>query len=129
MRRLIDFYKLQIQVMRTWRPSSGSRVRRIIATLIVSALSFLGAVFLTPGVSLEAGSRPFLVAVAAALVLGVLNVLIRPVFIAAFAGISVIAVVIATLVFQRFLQLLVKFVLFRLLVVDLILFDRKINSL
>ena len=100
MRRLIDFYRLQIQVMRTWRPSSGSRARRIIATLIVSAISFLGAVFLTPGVSLEAGSRPFLVALGAALVLGVLNVLIRPVFIAAFAGVSVIAVVIATLVFQ-----------------------------
>jgi uncharacterized membrane protein YvlD (DUF360 family) len=100
MRRLIDFYKLQIQVMRTWRPSSGSRVRRIIATLIVSAMSFLGAVFLTPGVSLEAGSRPFLVALGAALVLGILNVAIRPVFIAAFAGVSVIAVVVATLVFQ-----------------------------
>ncbi len=100
MRRLIDFYRLQIQVMRTWRPSSGSRVRRIIATLIVSALSFLGAVFLTPGVSLESGSRPFLVALGAALVLGILNVAIRPVFIAAFAGVSVIAVVIATLVFQ-----------------------------
>jgi uncharacterized membrane protein YvlD (DUF360 family) len=100
MRRLIDFYKLQIQVMRTWRPSSGSRVRRIIATLIVSALSFLGAVFLTPGVSLEAGSRPFLVALGAALVLGILNVAIRPVFIAAFAGVSVIAVVVATLIFQ-----------------------------
>ena len=100
MRRLIDFYRLQIHVMRTWRPSSGSRVRRIVATLIVSALSFLGAVFLTPGVSLEAGSRPFLVALGAALVLGILNVAIRPVFIAAFAGVSVIAVVIATLVFQ-----------------------------
>ncbi len=73
---------------------------RIVATLIVSALSFLGAVFLTPGVSLEAGSRPFLVALGAALVLGVLNIAIRPVFIAAFAGVSVIAVVIATLVFQ-----------------------------
>ena len=100
MRRLIDFYRLQIQVMRTWRPSSGSRARRIVATLLVSALSFLGAVFLTPGVSLEAGSRPFLVALGAALVLGILNVAIRPVFIAAFAGISVIAVVVATLGFQ-----------------------------
>ncbi len=100
MRRLIDFYRLQIQVMREWRPSSGSRIRRIVATLIVSALSFLGAVFLTPGVSLETGSRPFLVALGAALVLGILNVAIRPVFIAAFAGVSVIAVVVATLVFQ-----------------------------
>ena len=52
MRRLIDFYRLQIQVMRAWRPSSGSRVRRILATLLVSALSFLGAVFLTPGVDI-----------------------------------------------------------------------------
>jgi len=100
MRGLIDFYRLQIQVMRTWRPSSGSRARRIVATLLVSALSFLGAVFLTPGVSLESGSRPFLVALGAALVLGILNVAIRPVFIAAFAGVSVIAVVVATLVFQ-----------------------------
>ena len=32
--------------------------------------------------------------------LGLLNILVRPVFIAAFAGISVIAVTIATLVFQ-----------------------------
>ena len=100
MRRLIDFYRLQIQVMRAWRPSSGSRVRRIVATLIVSALSFLGAVFLTPGIALESGSRPFAVALGAALVLGILNVAIRPVFIAAFAGVSVIAVVVATLVFQ-----------------------------
>ena len=100
MRGLIDFYRLQIQVMRTWRPSSGSRARRLVATLLVSALSFLGAVFLTPGVSLESGSRPFLVALGAALVLGILNVAIRPVFIAAFAGVSVIAVVVATLVFQ-----------------------------
>ncbi len=100
MRRLIDFYRLQIQVMRAWRPSSGSRVRRIVATLVVSALSFLGAVFLTPGVEIAAGSRVVLVALLAALVLGILNVAIRPVFIAAFAGVSVIAVVVATLVFQ-----------------------------
>jgi len=111
MRRLIDFYKLQIQVMRTWRPSSGSRVRRIVATLLVSTVSFLGAVFLTPGISVESGSRPFLVALGAALVLGILNVAIRPVFILAFAGVSVIAVVIATLVFQVLSFLVLPFVI------------------
>ena len=100
MRRLIDFYRLQIHVMRTWRPSTGSRLRRILATMIVSVLSFGIAVFLTPGVDLKAGAGIFSTALLAAIVLGILNVAIRPVFIAAFAAVSVIAVTIATLVFQ-----------------------------
>ena len=100
MRRLIDFYRLQIHVMRTWRPSTGSRLRRILATMIVSVLSFGIAVFLTPGVDLTAGAGIFSTALLAAIVLGILNVAIRPVLIAAFAAVSVIAVTIATLVFQ-----------------------------
>jgi uncharacterized membrane protein YvlD (DUF360 family) len=100
MRRLIDFYKLQIHVMRTWRPSGGSRIRRLLATLIVSVLSFGGAVWITPGVDLAPGAPIFGSLLLAALVLAVLNVLVRPVFLALFAGISVIAVAIATLVFQ-----------------------------
>jgi uncharacterized membrane protein YvlD (DUF360 family) len=100
MRRIIDFYRLQIQVMREWQPSGGSRVRRLLATLIVSVLAFAGAVFLTPGVDLAPGAGPFATVTLAALVLAVLNVAIRPVFIAIFASISVVAVVAATLVFQ-----------------------------
>ncbi|MDH5243268.1 MAG: phage holin family protein [Chloroflexota bacterium] len=100
MRRLIDFYRLQIHVMRTWRPSSGSRVRRIVATLVVSVVSFGGAVFLTPGYDLAPGAGPLSTALLAAILLGVLNVLVRPVFIGAFAGISVIAVALATIMFQ-----------------------------
>jgi len=100
MGRIIDFYRLQIQVMREWQPSGGSRVRRLLATLIVSVLAFAGAVFLTPGVDLAPGAGPFATVTLAALVLAVLNVAIRPVFIAIFASISVVAVVAATLVFQ-----------------------------
>lgn len=100
MRRLIDFYRLQIHVMRTWRPGGGSRLRRLLATLIVSVLSFGGAVWITPGVDLAPGAPIIGSLLLAALVLAVLNVLVRPVFLALFAGISVIAVVIATLVFQ-----------------------------
>jgi uncharacterized membrane protein YvlD (DUF360 family) len=100
MRRLIDFYRLQIQVMRTWRPSGGSRARRLLATLIVSVLSFGGAVWITPGVDLAPGAPVVGSLLLAAIVLAVLNVLVRPVFLALFAGISVIAVVIATLAFQ-----------------------------
>jgi uncharacterized membrane protein YvlD (DUF360 family) len=100
MRRLIDFYRLQIQVMRTWRPGTGSRVRRLTATLVVSVVSFGIAVYLTPGFDLVPGAGLFSTALLAALVLGVLNIAVRPVFIAIFAGISVIAVTIATLAFQ-----------------------------
>jgi uncharacterized membrane protein YvlD (DUF360 family) len=100
MGRIVDFYRLQIQVMREWRPSSGSRVRRILATLVVSVLAFGGAVFLTPGVDLAPGAGPFMTALFAAIVLAVLNVAVRPVFIGIFASVSVIAVVIATLIFQ-----------------------------
>lgn len=100
MRRLIEFYRLQVQVMRTWRPSGGSRVRRLVATLIISVLSFAGAVAVTPGYDLAPGAPILGNALLAAIVLGILNILVRPVFLALFAGISVIAVAIATLVFQ-----------------------------
>jgi len=116
MRRLIDFYRLQIQVMRTWRPGGGSRVRRLLATLVVSVLSFGGAVWITPGVDLAPGAPVIGSLLLAALVLAVLNVLVRPVFLALFAGISVIAVVIATLVFQ-----VVSFYVLPFFVADLVI--------
>jgi uncharacterized membrane protein YvlD (DUF360 family) len=100
MRRVIDFYRLQIQVMRDWQPSGGSRVRRLLATLIISVLSLGGAVALVPRVDLAPGAPIVGTLLLAAIVLAFLNVLVRPVFLALFASISVIAVVIATLVFQ-----------------------------
>jgi uncharacterized membrane protein YvlD (DUF360 family) len=100
LRRIVGFYRLQIEVVRAWRPSDGSRVRRLLATLVVSVLSLGGAVWLTPGVSLAHGAPIIGSLFLAALVLGVLNALVRPLLLVLFAGISVIAVVIATLVFQ-----------------------------
>jgi uncharacterized membrane protein YvlD (DUF360 family) len=100
MRRIIDFYRLQIQVMRTWRPSGGSRVRRLVATLVVSVLSFGFAVWVTPGYDLAGGAPLIGTALLAAIILAILNILVRPIFLALFAGISVIAVAVATLVFQ-----------------------------
>jgi uncharacterized membrane protein YvlD (DUF360 family) len=116
MRRLIEFYRLQVQVMRTWRPSGGSRVRRLAATLIVSVLSFAGAVAITPGYDLAPGAPILGNALLGAIVLAVLNILVRPVFLALFAGISVIAVAIATLVFQ-----VVSFLILPTFAVDLVI--------
>ena len=109
MRRLIDFYRLQIKVMREWQPSGGSRVRRLLATLVISVLSFGGAVVLTPGYDLVSGAPIIGTLLLAAIVLAVLNILVRPLFLALFAGISVIAVVIATLAFQVVSFLVVPF--------------------
>jgi uncharacterized membrane protein YvlD (DUF360 family) len=100
MRRVIAFYRLQIQVMRTWQPSGGSRVRRLLATLIISVLSLGGAIWIMPGVDLAPGAPIIGSLLVAAIVLAALNALVRPLFLALFAGISVIAVAIATLAFQ-----------------------------
>lgn len=100
MRRLISFYRLQIGVMRTWRPRGRSRVRRLLVSLLVSMASLVGAVALTPGFDLLPGGRPFSTALLGAIVLAVLNLVVRPVFIAVFAAVSVIAVAIATVLFQ-----------------------------
>ncbi len=110
MRRVIDFYRLQIQVMRDWQPSGGSRARRLLATLIISVVSLGGAVALTPGFDLTPGAPIIGTLLIAAIVLGVLNVLVRPLFLALFGGVSVIAVAIATLIFQVVSFLVVGYV-------------------
>ena len=100
MRRALDFYRLQIQVMRTWRPGGRSRLRRILATFVVSILSFMGAVLVTPGYDIVPGNSLLIAAFDIALFLALVNLFVRPLFLALFAGISVIAVAIATLLFQ-----------------------------
>ncbi len=100
MRGVIDFYRLQIQVMRTWQPTRGARIRRLLVTLVISVVSLAGVVVIMPGVNLVSGAPIIGTLTLAAIVLGLLNLLVRPLFLALFAGISVIAVVIATLIFQ-----------------------------
>ena len=116
MRRVIDFYRLQIKVMREWQPTGTSRTRRLLATLIISMLSFAGAVILTPGYDMAPGAPIIGTLLLAALCLAVLNILVRPIFLGLFAGVSVIAVTIATLVFQVVSFLVVPFFVDDLLV-------------
>ena len=115
MRRVIEFYRLQFKVMREWQPTGSSRVRRILATLIISMVSMAGAIWLTPGFDAVPGAPVFGTLLLAALVLALLNLFVRPVFIGLVAGISVIAVAIVTLLFQ-----VVTFLLLPLFVSDLV---------
>ncbi|MFN8631704.1 MAG: phage holin family protein [Chloroflexota bacterium] len=100
MRHLLNFYRVQLQVMLTWRPKRRSRIRRILVNLIVSTVSLLGAVMLTPGFDLVEGQGWVSSAFLGAVLLGLLNLIVRPLFIALFAAVSVVAVVIATVLFQ-----------------------------
>ena len=100
MRRLIKFYRLQFEVMLTWRPRRRSRIRRLLVSLVVSSLSLVGAVLLTPGLEMAPGGHWVTTALAGAIGLAVLNLFVRPVFIIVFAPVSVVAVAIAMVVFQ-----------------------------
>ena len=96
LRRIASYYRLQFTVLRSWRPSGRSAVRRIIVMLIVSTVSLIATSAILPGISI---SRPG-VAIAAAVALAAFMLLIRPVALGLLAGISVIAVLVATLVLQ-----------------------------
>ena len=100
MRRLIDFYRAQAAVMRAWRLQRRSRFRRVVVSLFVSAVSLLGALAVTPGFELAPGGVWVTAALEGAVVLGVLNLVVRPVLIVLFAAVSVAAVAAATVLFQ-----------------------------
>ena len=75
LRRIASYYRLQFTVLRSWRPSGRSAVRRIIVMLIVSTVSLIATSAILPGISI---SRPG-VAIAAAVALAAFMLLIRPV--------------------------------------------------
>jgi uncharacterized membrane protein YvlD (DUF360 family) len=102
-RRILDFYRLQFQILRSWRGGRNALLRRTILSFIISFLALLATVWIMPGVH-----APRLATIAlATVVLAGLNLLFRPLLLAVFNAISVIALVIATLVFQAVAFLLI----------------------
>src|SRR4051812_3877146 len=95
-RRVASYYRLQASVLRTWQPSGGAVVRRLLVVLVASTISLIATAALLPGINI---GRPG-VAVAAVIVLSVISLLIRPIVLAAFAAVSIVAVIVATLIFQ-----------------------------
>ncbi len=96
-RGLIDLYKTQAELLWKWRPGRRALIKRLIVVFIVAWVSLLLTAALLPGLVITgAGGRSLLAVIAFALV----NALIRPVILFVFASISVVAVIVATLVFQ-----------------------------
>ena len=106
LRGIARFYRLQFSILHTWQPSGGATIRRIVVAFIVSFLALTFTAWLLPGIA-AAGLFPI---VAAVLVLGAVNLLLRPLVLATFASVSVILVIVATVVLQILGFLVVSFV-------------------
>jgi uncharacterized membrane protein YvlD (DUF360 family) len=94
LQRLVDFYRLQAELLWKWRPGRKALIRRMVVSLIVGFLAMLLTIAILPGLTVTSLWTVVLVVIAMAII----NALIRPVILAIFAGISVIAIIIASLV-------------------------------
>ncbi|HEY7023569.1 MAG TPA: phage holin family protein [Candidatus Limnocylindrales bacterium] len=94
--RLVSFYQLQIEVLWKWRPGRRALIKRAIVSLICGTIALLLTVVIMPGIK----ATSLWTIVVAVIVLALFNALVRPVVLALFAGVSTIAVIIATLVMQ-----------------------------
>ena len=104
-RDFVSFYKLQFETLWEWRPTPAALVKRIILAFVVSAVALWLTTEVMPGVTLLGGLRTLVLAV---VILGALDLLIRPLILGMLAGISVILVAVATLVFQVLAFLIVS---------------------
>ena len=95
-RRLAEFYILQLRLLWQWRPGIRSLVRRIVVLLLVGVVALIVTTLIVPGVAID--NVP--AATEALIVIAALNALVRPVLLALVAPFSVIALVITSLVLQ-----------------------------
>ena len=103
-RGLIDLYKTQAELLWKWRPGRRALIKRLIVVFIVAWVSLLLTAALLPGLVIKDAWSLTLAVIAFALI----NALIRPVILFVFASISVVAVIVATLVFQILVFYLVE---------------------
>jgi uncharacterized membrane protein YvlD (DUF360 family) len=96
LRRLVGFYALQIEMVRTWRSGPAGLIRRAVISFFVAFLALGTAVWAVPGISVT-GWLPVALAV---IVLAALNALIRPVVLALVAPISLVLVGVVMVAFE-----------------------------
>jgi uncharacterized membrane protein YvlD (DUF360 family) len=96
LRRLADFYRLQVELLWRWRPGRRALLRRAIVSLIVGVIALGVTAALLPGIHVD-GLGTLILAV---ILMAAVNAILRPVILAVFAGISTVAVILATLAFQ-----------------------------
>jgi uncharacterized membrane protein YvlD (DUF360 family) len=102
-RRLLDFYGLQLRLLRTWRLGRRALLRRLALTTVVAYLALAIAIYLVPGIS-ASGPPSILTAV---FLIAVLNSALRPVVLWLALPLGIIAVAVLGTVLQLVVVLLV----------------------
>ncbi len=96
LRRIAGFYRVQIELLWKWRPGRVALLKRAIVSLITGTIALLLTVVLLPGIRVDSLGTLVL----AVVLLAAFNMLLRPVVLGLFAGISTVAVIVATVVMQ-----------------------------
>ncbi len=95
-RRLFGFYALQFRIIWEWRPGPRALIKRAILSFLIAFVALALTAAILPGISIA----DWRTVAAAVIVLSLFQILVRPVVLGLLAGVSVILVVIATLIFQ-----------------------------
>ena len=103
LRRLASFYALQFRLLWQWKPGRRALLRRLAVTFVVAWVAFAATIWLLPGISAQNQGQ----IVAAVIALALLNALVRPIFLALLAPVSIVLVGVATVIFQVVAILLV----------------------
>ncbi|HET9755802.1 MAG TPA: phage holin family protein [Candidatus Limnocylindrales bacterium] len=97
MRRLLDFYATQVRVLWEWQGGPISLLKRLIITLIVATVSFLGTIWiLSPRMTVDRAADAAL----AVILMALFNAAIRPVVLTFAASISLVLTGLLVLVLQ-----------------------------
>ena len=92
----IDFYSTQLRVLWEWRGGPRALVKRLLITLVVSAIAFMATAWLLPSITVDR----ILDGVIVVILMALLNAVIRPVVLAFVAPRSLILTGIAVLLLQ-----------------------------
>jgi uncharacterized membrane protein YvlD (DUF360 family) len=96
LRRLVNFYRLQFELIWHWRPGRTQLLRRAAVSFGVAMVSLAATAVLLPGLRID---TPLALALAV-IIIGVLSALVRPLLLAIVAPVSPVLVLIGALFFQ-----------------------------
>jgi uncharacterized membrane protein YvlD (DUF360 family) len=103
MNRVIELYKTQIRVLWNWQGGPIALLARFVLTVVVSAIAFLGAAWIVPGIHVNGLAA----AVGAVILMTLFNAVIRSVLLALVTPFSLILTGVLVIVLQIFAFLVV----------------------
>src|SRR3954464_6677723 len=96
LRRLVDFYRVQVELVWHWRRGRRQLIWRAVVSFVVAAFSLAVTAYILPGVRVDTA----IALAAAVLAIGALSALVRPLLLALIAPFSLVLMLIFALVFQ-----------------------------